>query len=135
MSVFRFSSLFTGFNWKNIGEMGINAITILPKLQILAVRHFPSLEGFNNLHRLREFDCQGSFIREEQIILIMLNSPELRYLNILVCRNITYSKLLNILFELRMISGIRRNDVALEVFLGTLLIEKRKCVIYNGEIY
>lgn len=126
--------LFTGFKQESIGEMGINAIAALSKLKILVLYSLPFLNGFTNLRRLQQLDCHNSDIREEQIITVIQNSPELRYLDVSACCNTTE----NIFSEAKIISACRCNDVALELVVGYMMNErliKQRCVIYNGEIY
>lgn len=140
-------SLFT--DCRGIEAMGMNAIAALPKLQIFGLR--PSFaydydyisqhererkdisfrNEFTNLRGLHELDYEDwSDIQDKQIVTVIRNSPELRYLNINQGRYITA----NIVFEAKKISASRHNNVPLELRINSSTIQL-KCVICNGKIY
>lgn len=126
----RFFSSFL-FTENVIKDLGIDAISSLPNLKILVMHKFPASYAFINLRNLQELDCQGSGIRENQVLTIVQNSPELRYVNISECPNmLLISCLLDELINVRRCN----NDVALEVVFGEDVWLQRS-VIYNGQMY
>lgn len=116
-----------------VGRTGIYAIEALPKLEVLFLHRFISWDGFNNLRGLRKLYYKDSYVEEQQVVTLMWNCPELRYLNFTKCYGITE----NIFLEAINISASRCNDVALQLYFQkdiTPACNDRR-IIYNGKMY
>lgn len=121
--------------YDDIREEGMNAITLLPKLEVLVLQKFSSISGtsYTKLRGLQKLNCSHTGLQEEQIFTIIENSPKLRYLNI-IPYNYGLKKLLCVI---KIISARRCNDVALEVVFASTEFKNKlsSYVIHNGEMY